>query len=192
MKITARKIDSDIPIIDIDVIADHPILHEEFVKQIAASFVDEQNRFPDRPVISRKRNMIKGWMIDDFEGFVERIEDFCENRMNLVLTYTNVSPDHSHYYNYLAKDEEGNIVANIRLRLRISNHNAKKSAKQKSNKKQELESDKLHELLTQQQIDDLDTYVLIITVNDEKFASYEDAYDYAKKRIKRAVEVMKR
>lgn len=193
MKITARKL-SDLPLVlDIEVFTDHPIFHDDMLIQLIEQglIVASDVKLPNGPVIERKKNRVTGTMEDDFESFVERIEDFCELKMKLIVTYKNASSNNSYYYNYLAKDAEGNIIVRIRLKLRISNHPAKRGSKQSYNKDQELASEKLHELLTQEQIDNLDTYPLIILVNSDKFDSYEDAYDYVTGRIQRAVEVMK-
>lgn len=189
MKILARNINSNPLVFNVEIYADHPIFYDDLIGYVAA---DIRPDLPDRAVITRNRKKLKGWMVDDFESFVERIEDFCEITMDLVGTYKNVSSDHSHYYNYLAKDSDGNIIAKIRMRLRISNHLPKRSSQQKYNKKQELESPKLHELLTPEQIANLESYVIVVVVNDEKFDSYEEAYDYITSKVRRAVEVMQR
>jgi len=188
MKIFVRGNQTNPAIIDIVVDAGYSI----DPRTIAAAERIPHPKLPSRPVISRHKKKIKQWMIDDFEAFMEDIEWLCEVNYGLIGTYKNVSPDHSHYYNYLATDADGNVIANIRIRLRISNHSPKRSASQKYNKDQELKSEKLKEYLTDEQIENLETYTRIITVNGEKYGSYEEAFDYAKKVIKRAVEVASR
>lgn len=194
-----------IPIrIDIEVIADHLIFHEgaETDPIVAAKIIADAAKYniPTGPVISKYKARVTQRMVDDFNEFVEIIEDLCETKYGLIMTYQNTSEDHSHYYNYLVTDDHGNIIVDFRLRLRVSNHPPKKSKEQKEHKKEELASDKLHELLTQSEIDKLTKYPKIITVNDELYDSYEQAFedvdailaDAAKKMKKNAATKAKR
>lgn len=182
---------NSVPIIDIDIFTDHPLLHMDDFRHVAASVDLSEYDLPNRPVISKDRNRITGEMIDDFEAFVEDVESLCEDKYDLVLVYENVSPDLSHYYSYLVKDEDGEIIVKIRIRLRISNHLPKKSQKQKEHKKSELDSEALRNLLTEEEIINLDQYTLIITINDTKFDNYEEAFRYTSKKIARAIEVVR-
>ena len=178
--------------INIDVFVDHLLLHVDDFSKITATIDRSEYNLPSRPIIVKDRNRVEGWMINDFEAFVEDVEDLCEHRHGLILTYKNVSDYNSHYYNYLATDKEGNIITKIRLRLRIADHDPKRSKEQKKHKKEELNSERLNELLTKEQISDLTTYTKIITVNDSIYDSYEDAFDDVNKILKHAVEVMRR
>ena len=191
MKRYIKNASTDPVIVDIEIFAGHPILDNE--GEIAASSDDKYYaNLPTGPVISKDRNRITQHMIDDFEGFVETIESVCEEKYGLILTYKNVSNDHSHYYNYLAADSKGNIILEFRLRLRISNHPAHRTKEQQANKKEELASEELHRLLSQHDINKLTTYVKVITVNDEKFQTYEAALDDTMEIIDETVKVMKR
>lgn len=185
---------NQVPELVITVTTDHPLLHiDQFDDDYVFSTVDlSKYDLPDRPVISKDRNRVTQHMIDDFEGFVEDVELLCEEDYGLVLTYENTSDDHSHYYNYLATDEEGNIVMRLRLRLRISNHPPKRSKQQKAHKSDELNSPKLHELLDEESIKNLTKYTKIITVNDETYPSYRAAFQDVNQIIEHAVEVMTR
>lgn len=178
-------------VIDVEIFADHPLLHLDLDDPEVVASVDlTKYSFPDRPVISKDKARVVQWMVDDFESFMENVEWLCEEDLNLVGVYRNVSDDHSYYYNYLAKDENGKIIAKFRLRLRISNHLPKRSKSQRQNKKAELDSEKLHELLSEQDISKLTTYAKVIIVNDEKYDSYEEAFDDVKSILEHAVEVM--
>ena len=193
MKITARKTGNNIPIIDVEILTDHPFFHSEYFPEgVAAAYNPEDVNLPKRPVISKDKNRIEQWMIDDFEAFVEDVETLCEVNYGLVLTYSNVSKDHSHYYNYLAKDEEGNVIVKFRLRLRVSNHPPKRSLDQKKNKKAELLSEKLNELLSKGDIKKLRTYTKIITVNDEYYDSYDEAFEEIDQLLEEAVAKMQK
>lgn len=129
--------------VNIEAFVDHLFFHDEyFSNEIVAVYDPKDFSLPTQPVIAKDKERIKSWMVDDFEAFVSDIETLCEVNYNLVLTYTSVSENHSHCYNYLAKDSEGNAIAKFRLRLRISNHSPKRSPSQKHNKKEELMSEK--------------------------------------------------
>lgn len=184
----------NIPELTITVTADHPIFYLGDLDgdHISATVDLSRYNLPNRPVISKDKNKVTQWMIDDFDGFVEDVELLCEEDYGLVLVYQNESDDNSHYYSYLATDEEGNVIAKLRLRLRISNHPPKSSKAQKAHKKEELQSEKLNELLDENQILKLHNYTKIIIVNDEVFDSYREAFDRANDVIGHAVEVMKR
>lgn len=171
---------------------DHLLLHVDDFSKITATIDRSEYNLPNRPIIVKDRNRVEGWMINDFEAFVEDAEDLCEHRHDLILTYKNVSDYNSHYYNYLATDKEGNVIAKIRLRLRIADHDPKRSKEQKQHKKEELDSGKLNELLTKEQIKDLTSYTKIITVNDSKYDSYEEAFSDVYNILERAVNVMKK
>lgn len=190
MKIYIKSSKSNSFILDIEVTTYSPILTSDSESEIAAS--SEAPNLPKRPVISKDKNKIKQWMIDDFASFVESVESLCEQKYKLVGTYKNASKDNSYYYNYLAQDDAGNIIIDCRLRLRISNHDAHSTKEQQHNKKSELNSERLHELLTQQQIDKLTPYAKVIVINDEIFDDYDEAYFHVVDVIDHAVKVMKR
>lgn len=189
MKILARKIDESPLIFNIDVYTDHPVFNDE--SEVAASNDVSNFNIPTRPVISNDRNMIEQWMIDDFEAFVENIECLCEDNYGLICTYTNSSKDHSHYYNYLAKDENGKVLARFRIRLRISNHSASNDSGQKKHKREELKTKEIQSLLTQQQISRIRPYTILLTVNDERYKSYIDAFNYIDAALERGLAVLR-
>lgn len=193
MKIYARKRSAhgSHPILDIEVYTDHPIFHCTD-SDIAAAIDLSKYQLPQGPVIAKKKAQVTGHMVDDFDSFAERVEDLCEEEYGLILTYRNISDDHSHYYNFLATDADGNIIVDIRLRLRISNHRPKKSKAQKAHKDDELASARLHELLSDYDISKLTKYPKIIVINNERFASYEDAFEAVNDIIAEAVEVMRK
>lgn len=191
MKIYIKSSNSNSLVLDVEVIAYHPIFDDLNEPEIAASENVDSN-LPNRPVIAKDRNKIQQWMVDDFNAFVENIECLCEQKYKLIGTYKNHSKNNSYYYNYLAQDDAGNIIIDCRLRLRISNHDAHSTKGQQQNKKAELDSAKLHELLTQQQIDKLNPYTKVIVINDEIFDNYDEAYFHVVDVIEHAVAVMKR
>ena len=179
-------------VFDIDVYTDYPVFDNDAEFEISASKQDIRSKLPKGEVISKDRNKITQRMIDDYESFVERIEDLCEESYDLVGTYSEESDDYSHYYNYLVRDLDGTLIAKFRIRIRISNHPAKRTQQQQRNKKSELDSEKLHQLLTEQQISKIRSYPILIVVNNETFESYEDAFDSIDERIQRAIEVIRK
>lgn len=84
------------------------------------------------------------------------------------------------------------MIIKLRLRLRISNHAPRRSKQQKAHKNEELDSNKLHELLDEESIKNLTKYTKIITVNDETYISYRAAFNDVNHIIEHAVEVMKK
>lgn len=166
-------------------------LLSEFISSIAASRDLSKYELPEGPVIEKTRNLITSKMETDFESCMEAVEDFCEENMKLIGTYKNVSSDNSYYYNYLATDENGDIIIDYRMRLRISNHPASRTAEQKKHKKEELNSSKLNDMLTYEQIRKLRKYPVTIIVNSEKFDNYGIAINFILDDIEDAVDVMK-
>lgn len=191
--VTSSKDNDRIPEIDIEVFVDHPLIHvdEESDSEIAAAVDLSKYNVPKGPVISRMKDLVFASMEDDFESFVEMVEDLCEEDYGLILTYKNANSDHSHYYNYLVKDENNTIIATMRIRLRISNHPAHKTPDQRRHKKEELESPKLRDLLTDEQIRSLGSHTISILVNDKKYSTYDDAFEEINRAIERAVNHVK-
>ena len=110
-------------------------------------------------------------------------------RYNIFELYSN---DHSHYYNYIAKDDKGNVIVNIRLRLRISNHPAKRTSSSQKQKKDEINSEKLQEMFSKQQISKMDPYPKVIIVNDDIYNDYDEAFADVEQQIEGAVIKMKK
>lgn len=192
MKIYAKKLDS-IPLeFNVIVDIDSSLIYGFSDANIEGSIDLSDFNLPEGPVISKDRKRITQQMINDFECFVDDVETLCELNYGLEVTYTNISPDHSHYYNFLAKDADGNIIARFRFRLRISNHKAHRTKQQTQNKKSEINSPRLHELLTEEQISKLRVRSEDIVINDDYFDNYTEAFEYVDSVIRRSVEVITR
>lgn len=190
MKILAKNIPA---IVDVVVEAYHPILDESLLNsEVVATRDLSDYSIPSGPVISMYKERVTQKMKNDFEAFMEDVEIFCETNCNLIGTYKNVSDDDSYYYNYLATDDEGNIIVKFRLRLRISNHDPKRSKEQKAHKDEETDSEILKDLLSPDQISKLKAYTKLITVNDSEYTNYESAAEDVFDTIESAVECMKR
>lgn len=188
MKRYIRTVDTTI--LDVIIYTDHPAFYDG--TNVAAAIDVSKLKLPTRPVISKDLDKIEQWMIDDFESFMETVESICEENYGLIGVYKNVSDDLSHYYNYLATDGEGNIIIDFRLRLRISNHRPHRTKEQKHKKSEELNSEELNRLLTEQEISRLKPYAQIITVNSDLYRTYEEAMIHVDSVIEHSVEVMKK
>ena len=175
--------------LDTEVFVDHPIFHAT-VQEIESATDLSKYTIPKGKMISKDKARVTCRMICDFEEFVERVEDLCEDNLGLMLTYRNKSSDHSHYYDYLATDSKDNVVASFRLRLRISNHEPKQSKEQCDFKNDKSASEKLHELLPEYQIAEFIKYPKIIIVNDSYFNDYDDAFEASAKIIEESVSTL--
>lgn len=192
MKIYAKKLNSTPLEFNVIVDIDSSLIYGFLDANIEGSIDLSDFNLPEGPVISKDRKRITQQMINDFECFVDDVETLCELNYGLKVTYTNISPDHSHYYNFLAKDADDNIIARFRFRLRISNHKAHRTKQQTQNKKSEINSPRLHELLTEEQITKLRVRSEDIVINDDYFDNYTEAFEYVDSVIRRSVEVITR
>ena len=177
-------------IINVGIVEYPPSFYLEYQDDISASYDLSKLNLPKDEVISKYINRITDEMVSDFEDFMEAVELFCEENCGLVGVYKNVSDDHSHYYNYLAKADNDNIIIDFKLKLRITNHNAKRTKQQKHNKKSENNSKVLNNLLTVDEIKNLKTIPKTFIVNNKKFNSYVEAADYVFRIIEETVEKM--
>ena len=184
-----KYIKNNVYVIDVEVTAYHPLF--SFMEDIAASRDLSKYEIPTGPVIAKDKKRITDRMEIEFESCMITVEDFCQENLGLIGTYKNVSQDNSYYYNYLATDEDHNIIIDYRMRLRISNHPASSTPEQRQHKKNEEKSPKLNDLLTYEQIKKLRKYYVNIIVNDETFDTWGKAINGILDDIEAAVEVMK-
>ena len=192
-EIIMKKYIKEFPvIINADIVEYPPSFYFEYEDNISASYDLSKFNIPDGEVISKYANQITDEMVSDFEDFMEAVELFCEENCELFGTYKNVSDDHSHYYNYLVTDGNNNIIIDFKLKLRITNHTAKRNKKQKYNKKSENDSKVLNNNLSLDEISRLKPIPKTFIVNNEKFNSYVEAADYVFRIIEETVEKMKK
>lgn len=162
------------------------------IDEIAAASYKGFN-IPDGEVISGiKGAIIAGQIENDYEAFIQSLEDLLTEYYGLILTYASKSEDHSHYYNFLAKDPKtGNVLFRFRLRLRISNHPAHRSKESQIHKQEEENTDRYKEL-TKDITKDPRPYVKYITVNKEIYDTYELAFIDIDRQVAEWVSVMQR
>ena len=130
---------------------------------------------PDGDVISPERHLINSQAIADYEAFVENLEILLEDYYELELYYKNASENNSWYMSFLAKDAGGKVLAKFNVRLRISNHPARRTAQQKKQKKEEKQQLMRYKGLTQSQLNKIRPFTKSIVVNSETYADYDEA-----------------
>lgn len=177
-----KFISDDVYVFNIDCIID------PYAPYIAASELHGIH-IPDGELMSGIRGDIPSeQMVADYEDFIEAVEDLLQDYYGLILVYKSKSVDYSKYYNFLACDESGNALFRIRLRLRISNHNPRRSKESQKHKKEEKESEKLLNLLNGRPMPK--AYPKSIIVNSTEFNSYEEAFKYIDSEVVRWIDVM--
>lgn len=136
---------------------------------------------------SEKDALINSQAWDDYCSFIESVEDLMTDYYDLTIYYRNESEDYSFYWGALAKNEDGSLIVDFSLKLRVSNHEPRRSRESQHNKKEqqaklmELTHGKKPQPVTKQ-----------ITVNRDRFQDYLDAYLKVDEMIGRAVEIMTR
>lgn len=146
---------------------------------------------PDGEVISGLKNAIITDQIEnDYNTFIESVEDLLTEYYGLILIYQSKSANYSHYYSFLAKDKEsGKVYFRFRLRLRISNHPAVRSKASQKHKSEETNTEKYKEL-TQRIAKDPRPYTKSIVVNKEIYNSYEEAFVDIDEQVSNWIEIM--
>lgn len=181
-----KRLLNNIPTFDIDVLID------ELNGGAIESSADPSNYYiPSGRVIEDIKDN-DPQVIADYDAFVETIEDLLIDYYHFELTYYDDNENNSRYYNFLAKDSEGNITMKFRLRLRISNHVPHRTQKSQKKKNSEIENsrEELHKFLNDNQISKLKAYTKVIIINNKEYDSYEEAFIDIDKMIERFVEVM--
>lgn len=126
-------------------------------------------------------------MKEDYESFVKSIEELLTDYYGLHIYYKNESEYLSNYFGMVAKDDEGNMIFNFKFILRVANHDAHRSKALHHNKKEEKSA-----LLKLTKGKKLKPIVKSVTVNQDTYDSYLEAYVEIDKIIEEAVAIMKR
>lgn len=154
---------------------------------IAASTRLNPSDFPSSNVISTALfNDLSDQEIADYESFVETIEDLLVEYYDFEIVYSSESKYLSHYYVLLAKDNDGNIIFKFRLKLRVSNHLAKRTPNQKKRKAEERKA--VSSYLKGKKVKPMNKDMI---VNNTKYSSYYDAYVHIDDEIQKALKIMK-
>ena len=129
---------------------------------------------PDGPVIDGTKGVVlSAQVIADYEAFIVSIEDLCTEYYGLKIIYQNASEDYSHYYSFLATDDEGNVKLKFRLRLRVSNHPAHRSKLSQKHKKEETQSPEYKKYVVGKPPQPLFRQIL---VNNQEYSNYVQAF----------------
>lgn len=173
-----------------ELIRDHMVIDMDAIicldDSIEASADPSNYCIPDGLVISDIRNK-SPQMIADYDAFVETIEDLLIDYYGLELTYFNDSNDNSRYYNFLAKDENGNAKIKFRFRLMISNHYPHRTELSQKYKKEEKQSPELKKSVSQENIYKMKPYTQIIVVNGKEYSTYEEAFKSIDSKIEKYI-----
>ena len=136
---------------------------------------------------AEKDAIIDSQAMQDYDDFIQSVEDLSTQYYNLDIYYKNNSPDNSFYFGMFAKDKDGNIVLEFDFTLRVSTHRAHRSTESRKHKKKQEE-------IRLQYTGGKETKPLrkSVIVNNKEFRSYMDAYLEVDRIIEDAVEKMRR
>ena len=148
-------------VLNILILADHPILH----LTSGTHSIDFSNYgFSTDSSLSMLQARVKGWMIDDFESFVDDIESLCEYNYKLAGCYKHVPNKVSNFYKYVVKDSNDTFDLEFKIKLKISN----RTSKGFQSNAEELTS-----------LKKLSWYLKAISINNELVSfNYEDAFEH--------------
>lgn len=153
---------------------------------IAASRYLDTSDFTNNGVISSNPlDKLSDQEIADYESFVDTIEDLLTEYYDFEVIYSNSSNYLSHYYVLLAKDDKGNVIFKFRLKLRVSNHQAKRTSNQKKRKAEERQA--IEKYLKGKKVRPINKDIII---NNTKYKSYYDAYKYIDDEIQETITKM--
>lgn len=163
-------------IVDIEVFGSDPIA--------AATY--KGIHVPDGPVISGVPEAIyDSDAVVNFEEFIGSVRELIEDYYKLEIYYKNESPDKSNYFGMLAKDKDGYVIVDFDFTLRVSNHDAHRSKESQHQKKLQKKA-----LIERIGVDDIGHIRYGVTVNNEKFLSYIEAFAVVDEIIESAVAKM--
>ena len=126
----------------------------------------------DAPVIPNlPKELIDSQTFQDFEDFMESVTKLITDYYKLHIYYKNVSPDHSHYFGLLAKDDDNNIILDFDFTFRVANHRAHRTSESEYNKQEQEKK-----LKDTTKGNPTKPMTKTIIVNNELFDKYLDAY----------------
>lgn len=131
-------------------------------------------KFPDGELPPLKRGVVwSDQVTEDYNAFLETLEDLLIDYYNFEVYYSNISKDHSKYLGMVAKDNKNNIILTFNFNLRVSNHDAHRSRESQRQKKEMKQS--LAKFTNGKRLRPI---VKSVKVNREEFSSYDDAVEY--------------
>ena len=155
-------------VFNIDIDIETPVLENN----IAASTY-KGHIFPDGELPPPEKDMTWADFVEnDYNDFLESVEDYLTDAYNLTVYYKHKSKYRSMYFGMLAKDSDGNILFRFGLKLRISNHDSRRSKASQQQKQLEKHA------IVKQYGKIPKAIVKSITVNNEKFDNYLDVIIY--------------
>lgn len=168
----------------IEIIFEIDFATDEFIA--AASYkgfyVPEGSLLPEE-----KDAIIDSKAYNDYQDFIESIEDLCTDYFDLEIYYKNNSPDNSFYWGMLAKNSDESLIFDFDFTLRVSNHDA-----HRSNQSQKHKAEKRAKLAEIAKGKKTQPITRSIKVNKEEFSSWMDAYVAVSNLIEDVVKTMTR
>ena len=162
---------------------------EQSAENIAASLDSVPDKVPKSKLPHVVKNVPLGPQAQaDFDAFIECVEELMEDYYDLHVYYRHRSKYHSRYYTCAAKDKNGMLIVDFKVKIRIATHEAHESSQADYNKKKEKEAElnltkgvKLKPLLIKLQCND----------ENEDVETYDQAYLWIDKRIEEKVSIMR-
>ena len=125
----------------------------------------------------------------DYDAFIECIEHLITKFYHLHMFYVNDSKDMSNYYSFMAKDDDGQLIIDFKLKIRIANHHSHKSDQSEENKKEEEEA--AMKITDGKELKMM--YInLICSDENEQVQDYEEAYMWIDEKIEKDIEKMRK
>lgn len=156
--------------------------------KVAASRYLSEKDFPQGNVISdASYRAISQQEIADYESFVDTIADLFEDYYGLQVAFTSQSKYLSHYYVLIAKDSNGELLFKFRFKLRISTHEAKRTASRQQRKAEENKA--IQQLASGKKLRPINRDIV---VNNQEFDSYYQAYEYIDDEIQEVLEKVRK
>lgn len=183
------RLNSNDGTVKVEVIFEVELMPDETGGQVAAATY-EGIEIPEGELPPADKDVIMNSQVySDYIAFIESVEDILVDYYELNIYYKNKSDYDSFYWGCLAKDDNGNLLFDFEVTLRVSTHPAHRT-KESQNKKK-VQKQELAKISSKKRVKNIR---IDVVVNNESvdFDSYLDAIEYLDKRLEKAVEIMKR
>lgn len=128
---------------------------------------------PEGPLLPAEKDaIIDSQVYQDYQDFIESVEDLCTDYYDLEIYYKNKSQDNSFYWGMLAKNSDESLILDFDFTLRVSNHDSHRS--EQSQKHKAEKKAKLAEIAKGKKTRPI---TRSIVVNQDKFSSWMEAYE---------------
>lgn len=164
------------------------VVNIDYVEYEIAAGTYKNIDVPDGDLLpAEKSTGIPDQVKEDYNSFIQSVEELLTDYYNLYTYYTNESENYSKYYGIVAKTAEGKIILKFKFKLRLSNHPAHRTRMSQEHKHEEEQA--LNKLVPGVRFKPI---VKSILVNKDEFDSYEHALEYIDGEVEKVVEIMTR